>query len=145
LELKKNWEQRKLRAEENSELQKIGARTKNRYENKSGAKPKKINLEKNPELELKIDLEKNLELELEWSSINTLQRAFLEKLDSTMLACGRNSSAVLSPDGSLYTTGGNRCGQIGHGMATSKWVFEKPKYEENLHFVFVDIFVHRCH
>ena len=57
-----------------------------------------------------------------------------------MLACGRNSSAVLSPDGTLYTTGSNRLGQIGHGMATNKWVFEAPIQEDNLRFVFVDVF-----
>ena len=57
-----------------------------------------------------------------------------------MLACGRNSSAVLSPDGSLYTTGGNRWGQIAHGLASNKWFFESPSVDEHLRFVFVDTF-----
>ena len=57
-----------------------------------------------------------------------------------MLACGRNSSAVLSPDGSLYTTGGNRWGQIAHGLASTKWFFESPSVDEHLRFVFVDTF-----
>ena len=57
-----------------------------------------------------------------------------------MLACGRNSSAVISSEGKLMTTGSNKKGQIGHGPATCKWYFETPDSLEDVCFNYVDCF-----
>lgn len=56
-----------------------------------------------------------------------------------MLACGKNSSAVLFADGRLHTTGCNKEGQIGHGHSKSKWYLEPPMTTEGVRFKFTAI------
>jgi alpha-tubulin suppressor-like RCC1 family protein len=57
-----------------------------------------------------------------------------------MLACGRNSSAVIDSEGKLLTTGSNKLGQIGHGPSNCKWYFETPNSLKDVRFSYVDCF-----